>query len=146
MYQYLIMISVTSLMFGYLLDNIFQFSVISNSMQHVHVHDSYWQTFLGVLFVVILINAYIYKKSSSKSAINKVDKDTSKSLVLLVDGMTCSHCEANVERGLGSIYGIESIKADHKTGKVIIDASEKLDMIKIKKIIQSYNYDLILDD
>jgi copper chaperone CopZ len=39
---------------------------------------------------------------------------------LKVDGMTCKHCKANVEKHLQQIENVESVVADEKSGVVTI--------------------------
>ena len=38
-----------------------------------------------------------------------------------VDGMTCGHCELSVQEEVGEIAGVTGVKADHKTGNVVVE-------------------------
>ena len=38
-----------------------------------------------------------------------------------VEGMRCEHCEARVEKALGSLDGIASVKANHAANSVEVD-------------------------
>lgn len=37
--------------------------------------------------------------------------------------MTCAHCEMRVKKALEAVPGVESAKADHKKGVVIVEVS-----------------------
>ena len=83
---------------------------------------------LGVLFGCIV----------SKKKLNK----TMESIQIKVKGMTCSHCESNVVKGLMSLDGTLSAEANHETGEVVLNSSN-YDPKKVKDIIESYNYEVI---
>ncbi len=38
----------------------------------------------------------------------------------LVEGMTCGHCELSVREEVEELTGIESVKADRTTGRMIV--------------------------
>ncbi|MGL5086913.1 MAG: sulfite exporter TauE/SafE family protein [Clostridium sp.] len=44
---------------------------------------------------------------------------------LFVDGMVCETCEKRVEKSLKKVNGINSVKADYKAGKVVINYDQK---------------------
>ncbi len=62
-----------------------------------------------------------------------------KSVVIRVDGMTCSHCKASVEKQLLNLPGIEGVTADPKTNRVSIDGSS-FDLETIEKTVESLGY------
>ena len=41
-----------------------------------------------------------------------------KTMVLQVPDMTCGHCELSVQEALDELNGVQSTKADHRTGDV----------------------------
>ena len=67
---------------------------------------------------------------------------TAESIKIKVKGMTCSHCESNVVKGLMSLEGSISAEANHKTGEVIFNSSE-YNPIKVKEVIESFNYEVV---
>ena len=83
---------------------------------------------LGVLFGCIF----------SKKKLNK----TNESIQINVKGMTCSHCESNVVKGLMSLDGTISAEANHETGEVILNSSN-YNPDKVRDVIESYNYEVI---
>lgn len=58
---------------------------------------------------------------------------------VLVEGMTCNHCKANVERAINSLEGVKETVADPATGLVIIKA-EELDLDKVKSSVEKIGY------
>ena len=44
----------------------------------------------------------------------------SKKHTLVVKGMSCGHCEQNVEKGLSSLDGVRKVKADHEKSQVTL--------------------------
>ena len=64
------------------------------------------------------------------------------SIRIKVKGMTCSHCESNVVKGLMSLEGSISAEANHETGEVILNSSQ-YNSIKVKEMIESFNYEVI---
>ncbi len=69
---------------------------------------------------------------------SKTKKET-----LVVQGMTCSHCEQTVEKGLRELPGIEKVKADHKQNQVVISfKGDTLDKEAVRKKIVDLGYEV----
>ncbi len=56
---------------------------------------------------------------------------------LKVDGMTCSACEGNVQKGLLKVDGVKSARADAKTGEVVVKYDSK--QTTPEKIVAAFN-------
>jgi Cu2+-exporting ATPase len=56
---------------------------------------------------------------------------------LKVKGMTCTHCEMRVRKALEAVEGVQSAKADHKTGKatVTLKPGAKVDKQRLVKAV-----------
>ena len=62
----------------------------------------------------------------------------------LVKGMHCNSCKMLIEEACSEISGVKSGIVDFKTGKMVIEHSEKLDLKKLKKKIESLGeYEII---
>ena len=48
-----------------------------------------------------------------------------KTTVLAVPDMTCGHCEMSVKEALVGLPGVESVEADHVTGRVEVSHEEE---------------------
>jgi copper chaperone len=63
--------------------------------------------------------------------------------ILNVEGMSCSHCENNVKKAVGTLDGVGSVAVDLKGKKVTIEFDpEKLSVDKIKDTIEDQGYDV----
>ena len=145
MYHYLLLISSTAIVFGFILDSFFTIGPPSMSSDtHVHTGNSYISLFLTILFVLILLNAYIYtlKGGLTKPKKSKYVIDGSQDrLSIKVDGMTCSHCKDSVESAVYSCSGVESASVDLLTGLVLVIGSG-LDEGAIKDKIKGRGFSL----
>ena len=68
--------------------------------------------------------------------------ETGELIVIHVEGMTCSHCAANVKSGLLGVSGVEDAVVDHHTGRVQITGSG-FNMDEIKKAVESRGYKVV---
>ncbi len=64
-------------------------------------------------------------------------------IVLKVEGMMCSHCEAHVKEALEKVKGVESATADHINDKVTIVLSKEVKREKLVKAIKEAGYKVI---
>jgi hypothetical protein len=145
MYHYLLLISSTAIVFGFFLDSFVTIiPPTMSSFSHVHTTDSYGSLFLTILFLLILINSYVYKYKGNVSKPTDGGNDLDRSqerLSIVVDGMTCSHCKASVESAVYSCSGVEDASVDLITGQVIVLGSG-LNESAIKDKIQGKGYSL----
>lgn len=149
LFSYLISIIGGALIFGTLVDWLlpsswFELSPLSGS-PHQHEMLPYWLSISSsVLLVLLIINGYIQKflerkkmnKTSLPSNLN-LESMTTKSI--LVQGMTCNHCKANVENEIKSMDGVEAVQIDLSSGEVII-SGDGIDLNQVKTGIESIGY------
>jgi Cu2+-exporting ATPase len=57
---------------------------------------------------------------------------------LKVKGMSCAHCEMRVRKALEAVEGVESAKADHKTGKATVTLKPGATVDK-NKLVEAVN-------
>ena len=68
---------------------------------------------------------------------------SSKKETLAVQGMSCSHCEQTVEKGLRDLPGVHKVKADHKQGRVeVFYKGDAPDMEAVRKKIADLGYEV----
>ena len=141
MYLYLSLIAFTAIFFGVCLDYFLTIELPSNTTSsHVHNEINYKSIFLAIVFILLLINAYIYKykKDIESSKENSLTTSNFKeNLSIIVAGMTCSHCKESVNNVLNNCNGVQNTSINLQTGQVIIQGSnlnEKLIKEKIKNI------------
>ena len=61
---------------------------------------------------------------------------------LLVEGMSCGHCEKAVKQAVGELSGVSSVSVDLASKKVLVEGSN-LDDSKIKESIEEAGYNVI---
>lgn len=105
-----------------------------------HVHNSF--SYVNLVFTLILtflILYSFYRKYFSKSKSNNNMEPVFNQYTVIVEGMTCQHCEANVVKNLSAIGNIENLEADKNTNSVTFTAEDP-DFSKIEEVINSIGY------
>lgn len=64
-------------------------------------------------------------------------------IILLVDGMTCGHCTASVEKVLKMIPGVESVSADLETKRVTVCSRGALNRSDLEAAIAEAGYEVV---
>ena len=146
MYQYVILISITAIFFGLILDTFFDKSHLMNSnLNHVHQNSDRISTIITIFFLVILLNAYIKNNwtSSKNHQLTKTigSSHDKESLSLKVGGMTCSHCKESVENAVYSCEGVKEASINLQNGEVIIKGTG-FDEFLVKEKIKSKGFTL----
>ena len=62
--------------------------------------------------------------------------------VMLVEGMSCGHCEKAVKNALSEINGVASVKVDLSTKKVEVHG-ENLNDEALKAAVEDAGYDVV---
>jgi copper ion binding protein len=57
-----------------------------------------------------------------------------------VPAISCGHCVHTIETEVGELQGIQSVKADEATKKVVITFDAPADETKIKALLAEINY------
>ena len=69
---------------------------------------------------------------------------TEKTVVLNVEGMTCGHCKASVEKAVSAINGVSKVDVDLAEKKVSITYfPEKVNEVAFIKAITGQGYEII---
>ncbi len=139
---YLLLISITAIISGIILDKFFTVSPISiTNLSHEHHTDGLVSLVFTILFILILVNSYIYKlKDGIIKSTNNISLDLSDTdLQFKVNGMTCSHCKESVESVIRSFKSVINTTINLSTGDVLIKGSE-LDEAAIKEKITSIGF------
>jgi copper chaperone CopZ len=62
-------------------------------------------------------------------------------LVLKIEGMTCSHCEMTVSKAIRSVSGVKDVDVSHETNSAKITARKgKVKIEKLIEIVESIGY------
>lgn len=150
LFSYLISIIGGALIFGTLVDWLlpsswFELSPLSGS-PHQHEMLPYWLNISSsVLLVLLIINGYIQKfleqkKMNKTSLPGNLNLESMTTKSILVQGMTCNHCKANVENEIKSMDGVEAVQIDLSSGKVII-SGEGINLNQVKSGVENIGYE-----
>ena len=64
-------------------------------------------------------------------------------IILNIKGMMCEGCENRIKNVVKNIDGVEEVKADHKTGKVIITLNKDIEKVTISEAIEDIGYEVV---
>lgn len=62
---------------------------------------------------------------------------------LIIEGMMCPHCEANVKKGLEAIDGVVNVTPDHKAKTAVVELSKDVPCDVLKKTVEDLGYTVI---
>lgn len=119
-----------SLLFGLLIDYILPaewFNIMGGLSHHEHQHNTlplWLQQSSAVILSLALLYIEIKKLIPHKIQIEEMEK------AYKIEGMTCNHCKANVERALGELSNIETLEINLETATAKIKGDVSSDSIK----------------
>jgi uncharacterized membrane protein YraQ (UPF0718 family)/copper chaperone CopZ len=136
-----------ALFFGILVNELLPrewFTGALDSVVHLHEHPAGWFKWASsAVLVLLILNGYLMKlisagkeRRTDKEKAEKMKKDI---MQYKVEGMTCDHCKATVERGLKDLEGVTEVIADRQNGRVSIQA-ESVSELQIKEAIEKLGY------
>lgn len=125
-------------------ENVMSMTGMSHS---THVLPYWLSVASAVTLIALIINGYRIKykyllKGRKKKSIDNIEENIAdmENKVVKVNGMTCNHCKANVERNLNALEGIRHIDIDLTTSRVKI-SGDQIDLDKIKSTVESIGYE-----
>lgn len=117
----------------------------------MHDHPTGWLTWLSsALLLGLILNGWLQKFLSARRG-KKLDLEKQERMnvnsftynpdihVFRVEGMTCNHCKASVENGLGQMDLVSEVVADPDLNKVTIQASG-LSEEQVRKTVEKLGY------
>jgi uncharacterized membrane protein YraQ (UPF0718 family) len=143
LFIYLATIIGGAIFFGMLTNLFIPADFILSKIMHIHGDGQHemlpvWLQFLSAFVLIIsIVGGYFYQKYRKKRNMAE-----SHGVVLKVEGMTCSHCEANVKRNLEAIKGIRNVIANNQSNSVKISGSG-YNLEKVKETINGLGYKFI---
>jgi len=142
--SYLLSIIISALGFGLLIDYTLPrewFEIIHESG---HIHDEMLPAWLQwsstIILTLLLLNA-LFKKYTIMWFSRKKTIDSN--LTLKVDGMTCNHCKATIEKHVGAIKGVQSVEVILSSKEVHISGTD-IPLKKVQDTITELGYTVVL--
>lgn len=139
--KYLVSIMVGAVGFGLIIDYALPKEWFTYfTPEHTNAHDHhilpYWlMVGSGILMVYLTLQAEILKFIPKKT---KQMESTNTTTTYAIEGMTCNHCVANVDKNLKEIEGVNDVSVDLQKGEAVVDGT--VDASKIQKVIESIGY------
>ncbi len=100
-----------------------QLTAISSCGQCAH-GAAWWQTGSSVLFVALLVNAYVLKLRHGSSHSHHVElPEPTTSQSLKVEGIRCNHCKANIEKAISALPTVSKVTVDITSGIVEVEGN-----------------------
>lgn len=141
---YLATIIIGAIVFGMLTNWLIPSEWILSKVMQIHGDGSehemlpkWLQLGATCLLIFSMFGGYFFQKYLKRLRIQKVEGITVK-----VEGMTCSHCEANVKKNLESLKGINKVVADNSHNTVKISGG-KINLQKVKETVNGLGYKFV---
>ncbi|MDS1314045.1 heavy metal translocating P-type ATPase [Aliarcobacter butzleri] len=98
--------------------------------------------------VTVVLNALrlkLFEPRISKNLLekNNISKGDKMEKILKVDGMTCGHCKARVEKVVSAIDGVDSVEVDLASKNVTVKMSKDISEQTISDVIVDAGYEVI---
>jgi len=61
---------------------------------------------------------------------------------LTIEGMTCGHCVAAVERALRAVEGVSDVSVDLEAGTATVAATGSVDRARLAEAVRAEGYDV----
>ena len=65
---------------------------------------------------------------------------------MVIKGMMCGHCEANVKKTLEAIPQVEEAVVSHEAGTAVVTLKEAVDDAVLKKAVEDKDYEVVSID
>jgi len=138
---YLITIIGGAIIFGMLTNLLIPSEWILSKVMHIHgdgtdheMLPKWLQLVSAILLLISMAGGFFFQRHVKQLRIKKV-----KGITIKVEGMTCSHCEANVKQNLEAIKGIGTVVADNRSNSVQISGSN-INLQKVKETVNGLGY------
>ena len=130
-----------ALLFGLLINWLIPADFILSKVVHVHGDHQMLPGWLmwssAIVLIGSMIGGYFYIMIKKQRNMEKTEGITVK-----VTGMSCSHCEANVQKNLEMLEGISSVVADNRSETVKING-KNINLEKVKATVNGLGYHFV---
>lgn len=100
--------------------------------------------FAGVMLAFPFYSHIFYSSTDTSKEVVYVEQSNVKEIGVIIEGMTCTGCEANIEGEVNKLDGIRNVNADYEAANTIVKYDEsKVDIQKIETAILSTGYKIV---
>lgn len=141
---YILSVAVSSIVFGYALNWIFEISGTNPHlmMKHFHHHGTEFTTIeyiLSLFFLFLLLSSF-YRKNKRRFIKEKTMLESGVRKFKIA-GMTCNHCAMNVQQAIKSVEGVEKVEVSLAENTALVEGIFEVD--KIKNAVESIGYEFV---
>ena len=118
---------------GLAIDHLLPREWFTHPIAAIHEHSHHGLPIFNIIcsavLVILLVNAFIQRHRHSHHDCNcghcdgdncSCNSKEESTTILEIEGMSCNHCKASVEKALKGIAGVESVDIDLATGKAMV--------------------------
>jgi uncharacterized membrane protein YraQ (UPF0718 family)/copper chaperone CopZ len=146
---FVLIISFSSIAFGYLLNWIFallNIDFIANlRLEHQHHHHGaerslFEWSIIGIFLILLLMSVFrkYGKPNFDKKRIKKMEDQRTK---ILIDGMTCNHCVMNVKKAISAVEGVTNSEVVLTDNAAYLEGN--FDLAAVKSAIEDKGYKVL---
>lgn len=135
-----------ALFFGILVNELLPrewFTGALSSVSHMHDHPAGWFKWASsAVLLMLILNGYLMRLLSARKERRTDNEKAGKMKNIIqyrVEGMTCDHCKATVEKGLKDLEGVSEVVVDRDNMQVSIQADSVTDS-QVKNAIEKLGY------
>lgn len=143
---YLISITFGAVFFGLIIDYLLPISWFTIVSCHGQQHDhsgglpEWFSISTSIVLGILLVYSFIKPFIKTKTKAMNFTLNTSEVVTVKVDGMTCNHCKANVEKGISSVAGVENVEVD-LASKTATITGKGVNIDDVKNVVESRGYE-----
>ncbi len=149
LFTYLGSIIAGAIGFGLIIDYVLPSEWFTSITQQHLGHDhsgalNWWEIASSILLIGLILNGYLqkYLKSRNSNPIN-LNNNNMTTKTIKVEGMTCNHCKANVEKNLEKLPFIDNLQVNLADKTVTLEG-DNIELEKVKETIDNLGYQTIL--
>lgn len=146
-FTYLAVISITAILFGLLLDKIFELLNINQMtmLMHIHNHETIFtyeiKLVIGIFFLILLLMSVYRKFLANIFNKKEIIMENNKSQRINIEGMSCNHCVENVRRAISQTNGVKHVDVNLNDKFAYVQGN--FDMNEIIKAVSSIGYRVV---
>ena len=114
------------------------FQPVMHAQQHTHrMLPQAFSVATAVVLLVLLLNSFRLRYFSNRT--QKPIEQMSNSIEIRVNGMECRHCQANVEKNIGAMEGVNAVSVNLQESTVVIGGN--VDLEAVAKLVNELGYE-----
>jgi copper chaperone CopZ len=90
---------------------------------------------------MLIVNVALAASCGNRNKSENTSQATASVIEVSIGGMTCTGCEQTIQRNLGKLDGVKSVKASFTAGSAVVEYfPERVDTLKMKESVTGSGY------